>query len=97
MAAWTWMRYSYCWSFSRFEDHGPVWQQGRWPDGVFAEDRTSVLRRRGRVKATVYGCHLARGSRLHPASVSGLVVAAMGVFVFGLYLRRWAKERRAKE
>jgi len=32
-------------------------------------------------------------SRWHPASVAGLVVAAFGTFVFGLYLRRWLKER----
>ncbi|MHC4253685.1 MAG: hypothetical protein ACYS9X_31605 [Planctomycetota bacterium] len=36
-------------------------------------------------------------SRFHPASVAGLVVGAMGVFVFGLYLRRWVKERRVGE
>ena len=34
-------------------------------------------------------------SRLHPASVSGLVVGAMGCFIFGLYLRRWLRERKA--
>jgi len=34
-------------------------------------------------------------SRFHPASVAGLVVAAMGMFVFGLYLRSWLHERRA--
>jgi len=28
-------------------------------------------------------------------AVDGLVVGAMGVFIFGLYLRRWVKERRA--
>ena len=33
-------------------------------------------------------------SRFHPASIAGLVVGAMGVFVFGLYLRMWVKERR---
>jgi len=36
-----------------------------------------------------------RVSRFHPASIAGIVVGAMGVFIFGLYLRRWAKERRA--
>jgi hypothetical protein len=35
----------------------------------------------------------ATASRFHPASIAGLVVGAMGAFVFGLYLRRWAKER----
>jgi hypothetical protein len=34
-------------------------------------------------------------SRFHPASIAGLVVGTMGVFIFGLYLRRWVKERRA--
>ena len=32
-------------------------------------------------------------SRFHPASVAGLVVGAMGCFIFGLYLRRWLRER----
>jgi hypothetical protein len=40
-------------------------------------------------------CVNANASRLHPASVSGLVVGAMGCFIFGLYLRRWLRERRA--
>ena len=34
-------------------------------------------------------------SRFHPASIAGLVVGAMGCFIFGLYLRRWLRERRA--
>ncbi len=34
-------------------------------------------------------------SRLHPASVAGLVVGAMGCFIFGLYLRRWLREKKA--
>ncbi|MHC4248684.1 MAG: hypothetical protein ACYS9X_06100 [Planctomycetota bacterium] len=33
--------------------------------------------------------------RLHPASIAGLVVGAMGVFIFGLYLRRWLRQRKA--
>jgi len=36
-----------------------------------------------------------RASRLHPASVAGIVVGAMGVFIFGLHLRMWVKERKA--
>jgi hypothetical protein len=36
----------------------------------------------------------ARG-RFTGASVAGLVVGAMGVFIFGLYLRRWLVERKA--
>ena len=34
-------------------------------------------------------------SRFHPASVAGLVVGAMGCFIFGLYLRGWLRERKA--
>jgi len=34
-------------------------------------------------------------SRFHPASVAGIVVGGMGCFIFGLYLRRWLRERRA--
>ena len=34
-------------------------------------------------------------SRFHPASVAGLVVGAMGCFIFGLYLRAWLCERKA--
>ena len=34
-------------------------------------------------------------SRFHPASIAGLVVGVMGVFIFGLYLRRWLREREA--
>ncbi|MHC4249461.1 MAG: hypothetical protein ACYS9X_10085 [Planctomycetota bacterium] len=33
-------------------------------------------------------------SRFHGASVSGLAVGAMGVFIFALFLRRWLRERR---
>jgi len=34
-------------------------------------------------------------SRLHGASVGGLAVGAMGCYIFGLYLRRWLRERKA--
>lgn len=33
--------------------------------------------------------------RFHPASVAGIVVASMGMFVLGLYLRSYLKGRRA--
>jgi len=36
-------------------------------------------------------------SRFHPGSVAGLVVGAMGAFIFGLYLRGWFRERKARE
>ena len=34
-------------------------------------------------------------SRPISTSVAGLVVGAMGCFIFGLYLRRWLRERKA--
>jgi len=34
-------------------------------------------------------------SRFHPASIGGLVVGAMGVFVFAVYMREWLRARRA--
>ena len=37
-----------------------------------------------------------RSSRFHRASITGLVVGAMGVFVFAVYLRTWVKGRRAR-
>jgi hypothetical protein len=44
------------------------------------------------------GAHLlvdATASRWHPASIAGLVVGAMGVFIFGLYLQGWLRGRKA--
>jgi hypothetical protein len=40
-------------------------------------------------------CGLIVVSRFHGASVAGLVVGAMGCFIFGLYLRAWLRERKA--
>ena len=37
----------------------------------------------------------AAASRFHEASLAGLVVGAMGIFIFGLYLRSYLRERRA--
>jgi len=34
-------------------------------------------------------------SRFHPASIAGIVVGATGLFIFGLYLRRWLREKKA--
>jgi hypothetical protein len=46
--------------------------------------------------AIEYGVEIdACASRYHAASVAGLVVGAMGSFIFGLYLRRWLRERKA--
>jgi hypothetical protein len=35
-------------------------------------------------------------SRFHPASVAGLVVGAMGLFVFGTALRQYLRERKTQ-
>ncbi len=40
-------------------------------------------------------CLLTVVSRFHGASIAGLVVGAMGCFIFGLYLRTWLGDRKA--
>jgi hypothetical protein len=45
----------------------------------------------GTVWRPMLDCEL---SRFRPPSIAGLVVGAMGCFIFGLYLRRWLKARR---
>jgi hypothetical protein len=43
----------------------------------------------------VWPCVTVGAGRFTGESVAGLVVGAMGVFIFGLYLRRWLVERKA--
>jgi len=52
--------------------------------------RVGFSKERGSFSHVLY----ARASRFHPASIAGLVVGAMGCFIFGLYLRRCLRERR---
>ena len=49
---------------------------------------------RGRPEHSVAVLSVLRASVVRFA-VDGIVVGLMGCFVFGLYLRRWVKERRA--
>lgn len=51
---------------------------------------------RGRVSFDDFGGAVVdiTASRLHGASIAGLVVGAMGVFVFTVALRHWLRERR---
>jgi hypothetical protein len=49
---------------------------------------------RPRARIEDAGVLFVRG-RWNGASVAGLVVGAMGCFIFALYLRRWLQERRA--
>jgi hypothetical protein len=150
MAAWMWMRYSYCWQVGSPELDDPfAYSSGAWPVGAYVEvlgrlesreftpdpdtgqwrviatnsiDRFMAVRVVGRGRPPeplADGMRRLRGrvhtiqfpsadnqfgaihrvdtddSRLHGASVAGLVVGAMGVFIFGLYLRRWLSERKA--
>ncbi len=151
-AAWTWMRYSYCWSATVRDVQcavldgqvvGSSWPSGRYVclRGVLQEGPGSKVHRRNglrvyRLAAADIECDVvlpqsAEGSweretlfvgrvravsivpdgsyyllyttmaldatvgRWHGASVAGLVVGAMGVLVFAVYLRHWLKERRA--
>ncbi|MHC4247606.1 MAG: hypothetical protein ACYS9X_00615 [Planctomycetota bacterium] len=163
MAAWLWMRYSYCWRYTPddldYDLSGT--SQGDWPRGAYVElsfghsdlraspqlkpeylvllsdeahgysvgpitdPRGSqgtghgIRALRARIRdslvssiAQVEGCTgdvLVRfsgfppssgaldpsSSQVLPRSVAGLVVGAMGCFIFGLYLRRWLRERKA--
>lgn len=152
MAAWTWMRYSYCWELFPSEmslrnSHfvwpdrayiriGPTDVHGRLKR--FAAQNTFFHKEPGASTAESWGItddtplHLQapdeveclRGRlvffgftdderhvldlsdaethflidttshRLTGQSVAGLVVGAMGCFIFGLYLRRWLRKRR---
>jgi hypothetical protein len=140
MAAWTWMRYSYCWVIDARVATRPArdHQYDRWPAGAYVELHSEgcaffsghifapdgphlgiVLTKQypggfryvhwGRLSC-VHGADFGgamggenvpymaldnAASRFHPASVAGLVVGAMGCFIFGLYLRRWLREREA--
>jgi hypothetical protein len=48
-----------------------------------------------RFDGLVQHCFDYSASRWHGASIAGLVVGAMGAFIFGIYLRRWLHERKA--
>jgi hypothetical protein len=151
-AAWTWMRYSYCWRTSPDNllqsierEEGQTWAgkyvslgeeirtgnalywspdesvagfqlAGHWPtvrlmtpvppefwkpDGH--QHNILIHSAKGRVdwfyKDNGEPQHFvlvvdARASRFHGASIFGLVVGAMGVFVFTIALRHWLGERR---
>jgi len=71
-------------------------------DAPILELPASVSRFCGRVSARKCRARIelpfaidARKSRFHPASVAGIVVGAMGCFIFGLYLRRWLRDRKS--
>ncbi len=150
-AAWTWMRYSYCWSATVRDVQcaflgrplvGSSWPSGRYVclRGLLQEGPGSKMHRRNglrmyRVAAADVECDVvlpqsaegrwqreslfvgrvravstvpdgsyylqstamaldATVGRWHGASITGLVVGAMGVFVFAVYLRHWLRERR---
>ena len=133
VAAWTWMRYSYCWDMTLAELNGThpdeleEWYVRTEGELSLAQDEWSYLgpatrgfffHPRGMPLPEV-GSHLSisgravgpqplpggllssiapsidcSASRFHPASVGGLIVGAMGVFVFVVYLREWVKGRR---
>ncbi len=152
-AAWTWMRFSYCWEVTPIDLHSPPvpfrakytdhpyfgsfvrlrgtadgWCVQEGTGGAFhwialVPGKTGRCRVRlaadvpmaqgdeidvvGRVILVHAGtctddnkiltplCVEPTASRFHPASIAGLVVGAMGVFVFSVALRHWLKERRA--
>jgi len=168
MTAWTWMRYSYAWEFSRSDCERARLYIGvydgrqtahvfrpRWPYGRYTVVRGTATEPFGVLENGVYYIHApgddeilatvrlhepadapvggktmdgeskafcgrltapwheagpfiatsnrfasllvidTTASRFHPASIAGIVVGAMGCLIFGLYLRRWLRERRA--
>ena len=60
------------------------WRHGEWTGRVTVA--SSAVYAMPRLDTTA--------SRFAPESVAGLVVGAWGLFIFGLYLRRWLAERR---
>ena len=143
-AAWTWMRYSYCWDITEWtlEEHAGA--RGDWPEGAYVSVTGTVMvvldapadlgfgvvslmwgkepplgcqdiqvadpsvfteGSQGTVKGRAdleydeaqgtldYDYLDTTTSRFHGASIAGLVVGAMGVFVFTVAFRHWLKER----
>jgi hypothetical protein len=87
---------------------GLVHVDSRWPPELCPGPRRTtwdeilarVTHPRPRTEVSYTGrifrrCLNTRASRFHGASVAGIVVGTMGVFIFGLYLRRWLRERKA--
>jgi hypothetical protein len=70
--------------------------RGRW--GTASWDDTArwliAVDGSGPVKSSKF-VEFKAASRFHGASIAGIVVGAMGCFIFGLYLRRWLRERKA--
>ncbi len=145
-AAWTWMRYSYCWDITEWTTQQHKGEKGGWPDQAYASltGRVEYIRdyrdpegfgvitlmwtcetgsngddikvkdptvfHLGQTASVRGRAHLGYSeqdgeaylywldtyaSRLHGASIAGLVVGAMGVFVFTVALRHWLNQRRA--
>jgi hypothetical protein len=76
------------WKEERSDVGREVALKGRIVNGFF-KDLTGYTR---------YGpVILVRASRFHGGSIIGLAVGAMGCFIFGMYLRRWLRERRSPQ
>ncbi len=81
----------------RIEDGGVIYLQGYWfPDSQSSPRSYSPPPAPGapgewvgRIAMEGVAKLDTAASRFYPASVAGLVVGAMGLFVFGLYLRSW--------
>ncbi|MHC4250544.1 MAG: hypothetical protein ACYS9X_15555 [Planctomycetota bacterium] len=143
MAAWLWMRYSYCWDVTPAELQPSVAEvhemfRGRWRTQAYVRVRGRFVRSPLPETETSYVLHSVvditgvrsidvrfsprerrpdngatssfvgrvmdmdthrtpilhtTASRLTGESVAGLIVGAMGIFIFSMYLRRWLRER----
>jgi hypothetical protein len=65
-----------------------------FPDGSALPAMGEQVTYSGRLKQSFVGrILLTSASRFKGESIAGLVVGAMGIFIFGLYLRAWLRER----
>jgi hypothetical protein len=81
-----------CWK-GRVNPPGLVFPTAFYAVSTVSADGT--VRPAGHDGAIVFEARIdTTASRFTGESVAGLVVGAMGCFIFGLYLRRWMRERR---
>ncbi len=95
--AYPWVEYGRVYSGRMFVVHEPddmgknIWVHCDAADPVFMEWRGCVL---GRVHYAPDPVTVdMTSSRFHPASIAGLMVGAMGLCVFGMYLLEWLAAR----
>ncbi|MHC4247934.1 MAG: hypothetical protein ACYS9X_02275 [Planctomycetota bacterium] len=110
LAELNWYRRAYLHLRGRRDPYVPFYDESVGTTCYMVCDEDGVVRVAGPTNADAYSPVIVKGrlgsryrfvfldttaSRVHPASVAGIVVGAMGCFIFGLYLRRWLRARKA--